>query len=53
MGGITPLRIEAVNTLLDWMGTPNENRQRIWLELKQIDNIFLKFHSKKMEVDKK
>ena len=41
------LRIEAVDVILRWYKIPLENRQSIWLTLKQLDSLFIKFQNKK------
>lgn len=41
------LRIEAVDVILRWYKIPLANRLDIWLTLKQLDSLFVKFQNKK------
>ena len=45
------LRIEAVDVILRWHKIPLENRLGIWLTLRQLDSLFVKFQNKKAKED--
>ena len=42
-----PLKIEAADVLFRWLKIPLENRQEMWLNLKQIDSLYMKHQSER------
>ena len=51
--GVGALRIEAVDVIFRWLRIPVTHRQEIWLTLKQLDGLFVRFHNKKKDEDQK